>query len=69
VVAAAAGFAYAFVEALAAPLVCAARQRHVPERHPLGGGRCARCHEPLSDLAEAGLMDGGAYVSRPERLQ
>lgn len=68
VIAAALGFAWAFGEALVAPLVCAAKGRHVPERSHIGGMRCLRCDEPLSDLSEAGLMDGGAYV-RPERYQ
>lgn len=32
------------------------------KRHPLGGVRCPTCGCAFSDLGEAGLMDGGAYV-------
>lgn len=62
--AAAAGFAWAFGAAVISPLVCFSRGRHQPVKHPLGGFRCTTCEEPLSDLGEAGVMDGGGYVTR-----
>ena len=39
--------------------------RHDPYKpYPLSVSRCRRCEQALSDLAEAGLVDGSAYVSR-----
>lgn len=39
------------------------RCRHVStKRHPMGGYRCPDCLRAFSDLAQAGLMDGEAYV-------
>ncbi len=38
-------------------LMCFARGRHEPRRHPLGAWRCEDCGVGLADLAEAGLLD------------
>ena len=36
--------------------------RHRVQRHPLGGYRCIDCSRVFTDLVEAGVMDGSAYV-------
>ena len=41
---------------------CRDGKGHRTRRHILGGQVCAECGRPFGDLAEAGLMDGGAYV-------
>ena len=57
------GLAWAIGAAVVTALICAAKGRHEPVRHPLGL-RCRRCEEPLADLGEAGMIDGGGYVGR-----
>lgn len=48
--------------------VCFWRRRHGhAKRTPLGGYRCEDCRRPFADLAEAGQMDEGAYVSPVRR--
>lgn len=44
------------------------RGKHEPVRNWTGRYRCARCDRPLTDLVEAGLMDGSAYVPAMRRL-
>lgn len=44
------------------------RGKHQPVRNWTGRYRCAKCDRPLTDLVEAGLLDGSAYVPPLRRV-
>lgn len=42
---------------------CVGGKPHQPKRQPVGGYRCPTCLQPFTDLEDAYLMDGPAFVS------